>query len=722
MIMMNAVVKPLSPFTDPGPQYWWREPSALLNEKNWRQIALDGEFALQAIDDSNVAAVDVLRVSRTGAVIDNIALSATAITLQGIAAVSSVVRFDEIANPGFAPANKIELHAEDDAGITRVFYQNDHARWVINQDNYVVARNVTGSTVAKMRAVRVVGGSGTRPTLGLANASTNLPAGGVTAASVANNGFVEVLTVGVLTGVNTSAWAEGTPLYVGDAGVLTSTIPASPALAQQIGSVLDQHAVNGSIYITRQQNTRTALSQNEIVTGDWVFHDLLTVLGPGVGNNPATINVTAEDWGTASVNLMSVDDMATITLDGKWEASLDLMCQDGFSSLRLKGMGAYIEMWDDDATPANSGLWRLSTSSQYLFLTPYTDAMGLSGHALQFTRSGNLLTAIDFGNTASNAPVTFRGTGMVTMGGDLTVTGNIYEGGSSLAAKYGRIASTNSWTGQNNFNNYYNTFNSTGNFSGIIIVGNSAAVTKAQKIGFVNSVTAPNTVDLMLSDDGTKFGLISNIGGVPTWCLSANPTTHVVDFPVTPTVAGVAIGSSVDAVTLGGYGLTVGGDRWGVIPFVGVDGLMEVGKYIDFHETDADVGDYSLRIHVTPGAMNIGVASFDCGSIYVRGSGLQLRLYETDAVDGADYGLLQVDANEVGIFGWDNSAGAYRQMFLGNISTGALRIGYAGFALGFYGATAVTKPTVSGAKGGNAALTSLLTALAGMGLITDSSS
>lgn len=40
--------------------------------------------------------------------------------------------------------------------------------------------------------------------------------------------------------------------------------------------------------------------------------------------------------------------------------------------------------------------------------------------------------------------------------------------------------------------------------------------------------------------------------------------------------------------------------------------------------------------------------------------------------------------------------------------------------LGFFGAAAVAKPTVTGAKGGNAALTSLMTALANLGLVTDS--
>jgi hypothetical protein len=42
-----------------------------------------------------------------------------------------------------------------------------------------------------------------------------------------------------------------------------------------------------------------------------------------------------------------------------------------------------------------------------------------------------------------------------------------------------------------------------------------------------------------------------------------------------------------------------------------------------------------------------------------------------------------------------------------------------GTTVGFYGATPAAKPTVTGAKGANAALTSLLAALVTLGLITD---
>jgi len=53
------------------------------------------------------------------------------------------------------------------------------------------------------------------------------------------------------------------------------------------------------------------------------------------------------------------------------------------------------------------------------------------------------------------------------------------------------------------------------------------------------------------------------------------------------------------------------------------------------------------------------------------------------------------------------------------VATIVTSISLATGALGFYGATPVAKPTVSGSKNGNAALTSLMTALASLGLVTD---
>ena len=51
-----------------------------------------------------------------------------------------------------------------------------------------------------------------------------------------------------------------------------------------------------------------------------------------------------------------------------------------------------------------------------------------------------------------------------------------------------------------------------------------------------------------------------------------------------------------------------------------------------------------------------------------------------------------------------------------------LALAHQGSTLGFFNTTPTTKPTITGSRGGNAALADLLTKLAGLGLLTDSTS
>jgi hypothetical protein len=67
-------------------------------------------------------------------------------------------------------------------------------------------------------------------------------------------------------------------------------------------------------------------------------------------------------------------------------------------------------------------------------------------------------------------------------------------------------------------------------------------------------------------------------------------------------------GSGLDADTVDGYNTTTSGNRWGVIPTVGSDGVMEVGKYIDFHNSDGHTGDYAARLE-----------SINSNTIYLNG-------------------------------------------------------------------------------------------------------
>ena len=57
--------------------------------------------------------------------------------------------------------------------------------------------------------------------------------------------------------------------------------------------------------------------------------------------------------------------------------------------------------------------------------------------------------------------------------------------------------------------------------------------------------------------------------------------------------------SGLDAGMLAGLGLSAAGNRWGVIPCVESDGVMEVGKYQDWHGSDTDASDNALRTYLT---------------------------------------------------------------------------------------------------------------------------
>jgi hypothetical protein len=81
--------------------------------------------------------------------------------------------------------------------------------------------------------------------------------------------------------------------------------------------------------------------------------------------------------------------------------------------------------------------------------------------------------------------------------------------------------------------------------------------------------------------------------------------------------------------------------------------------------------------------------------------------------DGSDYyTLLQGNAAGYGIRQY-----AGKTAITGDFSHNS---GAGGSGVGFFGVTPVSRPTVTGSKGGNAALGSLVSALASLGLIVDS--
>lgn len=113
------------------------------------------------------------------------------------------------------------------------------------------------------------------------------------------------------------------------------------------------------------------------------------------------------------------------------------------------------------------------------------------------------------------------------------------------------------------------------------------------------------------------------------------------------------------------------------------------------------------------------------GGASASGNGGNVLLQSGDCDFGGNTGDVEI----IGLY--NPSAGGGGNVFMKAAGTLALRtsgntnvvqINGSSGALGFFNSAGTTKPAVSGSRGGNAALASLLTALANMGLITNSTS
>lgn len=124
------------------------------------------------------------------------------------------------------------------------------------------------------------------------------------------------------------------------------------------------------------------------------------------------------------------------------------------------------------------------------------------------------------------------------------------------------------------------------------------------------------------------------------------------------------------------------------------------------------IGDLTSGLY-QPASGQIGLAAAGTAAFYATSTAATLPLNTTAlgtlTVNGA------LSAASISVSGAEVLSGAF-------IAGGATKLAGSGSTLGFYGATGATKATITGSRGANAALASLLTALASLGLITDSSS
>jgi hypothetical protein len=136
-------------------------------------------------------------------------------------------------------------------------------------------RNSTGATIPKGSVVRIVGATGNRPNVALAQANSysSTEAIGLAAADIPNNSDGTVIEAGVLEGLNTSSFSAGDTVYLSAtvAGGLTATEPVKPNWQVQAGVVLTSNPATGRVLVNiRVESTKTEYITDMTATGEAV--------------------------------------------------------------------------------------------------------------------------------------------------------------------------------------------------------------------------------------------------------------------------------------------------------------------------------------------------------------------------------------------------------------------------------------------------------------------
>jgi hypothetical protein len=130
----------------------------------------------------------------------------------------------------------------------------------------------------------------------------------------------------------------------------------------------------------------------------------------------------------------------------------------------------------------------------------------------------------------------------------------------------------------------------------------------------------------------------------------------------------------------------------------------------------------ALGTYASPTATTTGATLFNFSGYGHNGTafapGATMRIRQDGAISGEHCPC------EISLIGRGSDGAANEGLRVR--ATGAteirLSLAHQGSTLGFYNTTPTTKPTITGSRGDNAALADLLTKLAGLGLLTDSTS
>lgn len=143
----------------------------------------------------------------------------------------------------------------DKSSYSLAYYnENQDVTVNIGREQLVRVYNNTGSTLLNGKMVYINGATNNWPTVTLAQADTKIASQstlGMVTADIPNGQYGYVCTSGIVNGLNTSAYAPGTELYLSatSAGDWTSTAPLQPNYVVEVATVVTQDSVTGRVFV-----------------------------------------------------------------------------------------------------------------------------------------------------------------------------------------------------------------------------------------------------------------------------------------------------------------------------------------------------------------------------------------------------------------------------------------------------------------------------------------
>ena len=292
----------------------------------------------------------------------------------------------------------------------------------VGQEMVQLCVNKTGSTITNGQVVKVTGAQGNRPTIELAQANNDpnsLTVLGIATESIANNGEGYITTEGLVRGLNTSAFAEGSVLWLSPttAGAITTTKPVAPDHTVMVGYCVRSHASVGEVLVKVQNGYELDELHNVKITseanGQLLKYD--SSVSAWVNWTPNYVTKTS-DTGSAVLPSGATGDRPGTPAAGYIRYNTTTGKFEGYgSSWGNIGGGAAI----GDTPPANPGAgdlwWNSADGRMYVY---YTDANSSQWVDLSAGGAGQYLPLT--GGTV---------TGAFGLVGNFTVTGNISVSG-----------------------------------------------------------------------------------------------------------------------------------------------------------------------------------------------------------------------------------------------------------------------------------------------------